>query len=328
MTRKLKFVPALREALDEELARDESVFLMGEDVGVGIFGVTTGLVEKYGVGRVRNTPISEAAIVGAGLGAALAGARPIVELQFGSLAYLAMDQLVNQAAKARYMSGGQVKVPLTVRAAVTMGFGSGAQHSDTPHALLAHCPGLKLVLPGSPRDAKGLMKTAIRSDDLVVVLECLQLSRAPSEEIPDDELIPLGVARVVRPGTDLTIVALGSGVPLAVDAAETLARDDVSVEVIDPRTIVPMDWETILTSAEKTGRVVVVDDAPPFCSVASEIAATVSERAFSQLRAPVRRVTRSNVPVPFSAPLEAFVMVDVTKIEEAARSLLGVKAPR
>jgi pyruvate dehydrogenase E1 component beta subunit len=325
MTRTLKFVPALREALDEELARDESVFLMGEDVAAGVFGVTSGLVEKYGTGRVRNTPISEAAIVGAGLGAALAGARPVVELQFGSLVYLGMDQLVNQAAKARYMSGGQVSVPLTVRAAVTMGFGSGAQHSDTPHALLAHCPGIKVCLPGSPRDAKGLLKTAIRSDDLVVVLECLQVSRAPAEEIPEDELIPLGVARVVREGTDLTIVALGAAVPLAVEAAEALERDDVSVEVIDPRTIVPMDWEVILTSAQKTGRVVVADDAPPFCSVGSEIAATVAERAFSQLHAPVRRVLRSNVPVPFSEPLERFVMIDAAKIAESARSLLGVK---
>ena len=252
MGRTITYTEGLREALDEELRRDPMTFLMGEDVVTGTFGVSTGLIDVYGPERIRNTPISEAAIVGAGLGAALAGARPIVELQFASLIYLAMDQLANQVAKVRYMSGGQVHAPVTIRTAVAMGVGAGAQHSDTPHALLAHTPGLKIALPAGPRDAKGLLKSAIRDDDPVVVFEHVALS-AMREEVPDEEeLIPFGSARVWRPGDDVTVIALGSAVRHALAAAETLAADHVSVEVIDPRTIVPMDWDTVLDSVAKT----------------------------------------------------------------------------
>src|SRR3954449_3188830 len=260
-THKATYIQALHEALDEELARDERVFLMGEDVVAGAFGVSTGLVDTYGRERIRNTPIAEAVLAGAGLGAAIAGSRPIVEIEFATMVYMCFDQLVNQIAKTRYMSGNQVHVPLTIRTAVAMGLSAGAQHSDTPHALFAHLPGLKVVVPSSPREAKGLLKTAIRDDDPVLFLENMILA-ASKEEVPDEEeLIPFGQARLVSEGDDLTIVALGSALPHALAAAETLRSEGVSVEVLDPRTIVPMDWAALFASARKTGRVVVVDDA-------------------------------------------------------------------
>lgn len=325
MGRTVTYTQALREALDEELRRDPTTFLMGEDVVTGTFGVSTGLIDIHGAERIRNTPISEAAIVGAGLGAALAGARPIVELQFASLVYLAMDQLANQVAKVRYMSGDQVHAPITIRTAVAMGVGAGAQHSDTPHALLAHTPGLKIALPSGPRDAKGLLKSAIRDDDPVVVFEHAALS-ATREEIPEDEeLIPLGQARIRRVGDDVTVIALGSAVRHALAAAETAAADGASVEVLDPRTIVPMDWDCVLASVAKTGRVVVVDDANPVCSFASEVAAVLAEHAFDHLRAPIRRVTREQTPTPFSPPLERRILVDESKVLGAIRAVL---APR
>lgn len=323
MSRLLTYTEALREALDEELTRDPRTFVMGEDIVAGTFGVTSGLFEKYGPSRIRNGPISEAGHVGMGLGAAIVGARPIIELQFASLVYLGMDQLANQVAKTRYMSGGQVHAPITIRAAVAMGLGAGAQHSDTPHALLAHTPGLKIAMPAGARDAKGLLKTAIRDEDPVVVFESVALSQT-SEEVPDEEeLIPLGLARIVREGTDLTLVAIGAARPHALAAADRLEADGVSVEVLDPRTIVPMDWNALFTSARKTGRVVVADDANPFCSVASEIAAAIGEHAFAGLRSPVRRVTRENTPTPFSPPLEQRILINADKIEAAARSILG-----
>lgn len=324
--RRISYTQALREALDEELARDPAAFLLGEDVVTGTFGVSTGLIDVHGPERIRNSPISEAAIVGAGLGAALAGARPIVELQFASLVYLAMDQLANQVAKVRYMSGGQVNAPITIRAAVAMGMGAGAQHSDTPHALLAHTPGLKIALPSNARDAKGLLKTAIRDDDPVVVFEHAALSATMAEVPDEEELIPLGSARVVREGADVTVIALGSAVRQAVAAAETLEGEGVSVEVVDPRTIVPMDWDTVLASVARTGKVVVADDANPTCSFAAEIAATLAEYAFDDLRAPIRRVAREQTPTPFSPPLERRILVGADKIAGAARSLLEVRS--
>lgn len=328
MPRKLRFVPAIREAIDMEMAHDDSVFVMGEDVVAGTFGVTTGLADKYGTDRVRNTPISESALVGAGLGAALAGARPIIELQFASLTYMAMDQLVNQVAKARYMTGGQVAVAMTIRAAVVMGYSAGAQHSDTPHAIFAHLPGLKVVVPSGPREARGLLRTAIRDKDPVIFFENLVLNRLTDEIPDDDELIPFGRARVARQGTDLTIVAIGSAVPIAVIVADRLISQGVSVEVIDPRTIVPMDWTTVIESARKTGRIVVVDDATPICSFASEVAATVVELAFDDLKAPIQRVTRANVPVPFSPGMENLVVLNADKVEAAARSVLEARIAR
>jgi pyruvate dehydrogenase E1 component beta subunit len=322
MSRQISYTEALREALDEELKRDPTAFLMGEDVVTGTFGVSSGLIDVHGPERIRNTPISEAGIVGAGLGAALAGARPIVELQFASLVYLSMDQLANQVAKVRYMSGDQVHAPITIRTAVAMGVGAGAQHSDTPHALLAHTPGLKIAVPSNPRDAKGLLKTAIRDDDPVVVFEHATLGGVIGEVPDEEELIPLGQARVAREGSDVTVVAIGSAVPHAMAAAAALQEDGISAEVLDPRTIVPMDWDTVLSSVAKTGRLVVVDDANPTCSFAAEVAAVVAEHAFSDLRAPIRRVAREHTPTPFSPPLEKRILVDAAKVEAAVRALV------
>lgn len=320
------YIQALHDAIDEEMERDASIFVMGEDVQAGTFGVTSGLVDKYGKERMRNTPISEAGFVGAGLGAAIAGARPIVEIEFAAMVYMAFDQLVNQIAKTRYMSGGQLTAPLTIRSAVAMGLSAGPQHSDTPHALFTHLPGLKVVVAGSPRDAKGLLKTAIRDEDPVMFLENMMLA-GTKEEIPaGEELIPFGVANIRRSGEDLTIVALGTGVPHAMVVADKLAGEDISVEVVDPRTTVPMDWESVYASARKTGRVVVVDDAAPLCSWASEVAASVSEHCFEDLKAPVRRVTRSYTHVPFSPPMEQYILINAEKVELAARSLLALEA--
>ncbi len=328
MPRKVSFIQAIKEALDEEMARDERVFLLGEDVVTGPFGASSGLVEKYGRKRIRNTPIAEAGFVGAALGSAIAGARPIVEIEFASMVYMAMDQLVNQIAKTHYMTGGQLKAPLTVRTAVAMGFQAGAQHSDTPHALFTHCPGLKVAVPGGPRDAKGLLKTAVRDDDPVIIFEHLGLA-STTEEIPDEEeLIPLGVANLRREGDDLTIVAVGSGVPISVALADRLATEEhMSIEIIDPRTTVPMDWDAIYSSARKTGRVVVIDDAAPLCSVASEVAASVQEHCFEDLKAPVRRVTRSYTHVPFSPPMEKRILINEDKLERVVREVLQVPSP-
>jgi pyruvate dehydrogenase E1 component beta subunit len=324
MAHKVSFIQAIKEALDEELARDDRVFLMGEDVVTGPFGASSGLVEKYGRRRIRNTPIAEAGFVGAGLGAAIAGARPIVEIEFASMVYMAMDQLVNQIAKTHYMTGGQLKVPVTIRTAVAMGFQAGAQHSDTPHALFTHCPGLKVAVPGSPRDAKGLLKTAVRDDDPTLIFEHLGLASS-TEEIPDEEeLIPWGVANVRREGDDVTIVALGSGVPISLALSDRLASEGLSIEVIDPRTTVPMDWDAIYTSARKTGRVVVIDDAAPLCSVASEVAASVQEQCFEDLKAPVGRVTRAYTHVPFSPPMEKRILINEEKLEQAVHGVLHV----
>ena len=323
MARTIGYIQGLKEAIDEEMARDPSVFVMGEDIIPGTFGVTAGLAEKYGLDRVRNTPISELGFTAAGLGAAMAGARPIIEIQFASLIYMCIDPLVNQIARMRYTSGGRVTVPLVVRTPILMGVSAGPQHSDTPHAMFTHFPGLKVALPASPRDAKGLLKSAIRDDDPVVFFESLALRRL-REEVPDEEeLIPLGQAKTVLEGSDATVVALGSTVQQALGVAERLADEGISIELIDPRTTVPMDWDSVLTSVHKTGRLVAVDDATPLCSMAGEIIATVSEAAYDALRAPPVRVTRLQTPIPFSAPLEKSVLVDEEKIERAVRRVLG-----
>jgi pyruvate/2-oxoglutarate/acetoin dehydrogenase E1 component len=323
----ITYIQALHDAIEEEMARDDSIFLMGEDVQAGTFGVTSGLVDTFGVERLRNTPISEAGFVGAGLGAAIAGARPIVEIEFAAMVYMAFDQLVNQIAKTRYMSGGQLTAPLTIRTAVAMGLSAGPQHSDTPHVLFTHLPGLKVAVPSSPRDAKGLLKTAIRDDDPVMFLENVMLS-STREEVPDEEeLIPFGVANIRRTGDDMSFIALGTGVPHALTVADKLSEEGVSVDVVDPRTTVPMDWEAVYESARKTGRVVVIDDAAPLCSWASEVAASVTEHCWDDLKAPVRRVTRSYTHVPFSPPMEHYILINADKVEAAARSLLTVKAP-
>lgn len=322
----LTFLAALQLGLREELARDPRVFLMGEDVQCGVFGVTNGLVDEFGPARIRNTPIAEAAMTGMGLGAAIAGARPIVEIEFSTMTYIAMDMIVNQAAKTRYMTAGQATAPMVIRTSICMGFNAGPQHADTPHALFAHSAGIHVAVPGSARSARGLLKTAIRSNDPVIFFEHLSLG-ATKEEVPEeDELIPFGQALVRRAGDDVTIVAFGGALPPVLEAAERLAADGVGVEIVDPQTIVPFDWEAVFASVRRTGRLVAVDDALPNCSMASEIVATVSEVCFDSLKAAPVKLTRPAVPIPFSVPLERHVLLNVDKVVDAVARVTGRSA--
>ena len=302
----LTYREAVVRALDEELARDENVIFFGEDVGKagGVFKVTPGLYEKYGSLRVRDTPISETAIIGAGVGAAVTGMRPVVELMFADFAAVALDQIINQAAKFRYMSGGQLRVPLTIRAAQGAGAGFASQHSQCVEAWFMHAPGLKVVVPSNPADVVGLLKTAIRDDNPVVFLEH-KLQYAEKGEVPDEEyLIPFGVANVVRQGSDVTIVATQRMVSAAEKAADELARQGISCEVIDPRTLVPLDLETIISSVKKTGRLITVEEALHAGGWGAEIATQVTDQAIWYLEGPVVRVTMNASIVPFSGPLE------------------------
>jgi len=302
----LTYREAVVRALDEELARDENVIFFGEDVGKagGVFKVTPGLYEKYGSLRVRDTPISETAIIGAGVGAAVTGMRPVVELMFADFAAVALDQIINQAAKFRYMSGGQLRVPLTIRAAQGAGAGFASQHSQCVEAWFMHAPGLKVVVPSNPADVVGLLKTAIRDDNPVVFLEH-KLQYAEKGEVPDEEyLIPFGVANVVRQGSDVTIVATQRMVSAAEKAADELARQGISCEVIDPRTLVPLDLETIINSVKKTGRLITVEEALHAGGWGAEIATQVTDQAIWYLEGPVVRVTMNASIVPFSGPLE------------------------
>lgn len=320
--RELTFLEAIREAELEEMRRDPRVFIMGEDVAAGVFGTTGGFLEEFGPERVRNTPISEAGFTGVAAGAAMVGLRPIVDYTIASFLYVAMDQLVSIVAKATYMYGGQTKVPIVFRAGLFFGGSNAAQHSDRPYPMLMNVPGLKIILPSSPYDAKGLLKTAIRDDDPVICFEdgVLWGSKGP---VPEDEyLIPLGVAEVKRPGTDVTVVALASRVYEALAAAEMLEQNGISVEVIDPRSLVPLDRETILASVAKTGRLVVVDEAHRTCSAASEIAAIVADEGFWSLKAPIKRVTTPDTQIPFSPPLEKILYPDAAKIAAAVRAVM------
>lgn len=320
--REITFVQAINEAIAEEMARDERVFVMGEDVRLSAFGTTGGLVEKFGPERVRNTPISETGFVGAGIGAALTGYRPVVEVQIASFFLVAMDQICNQAAKLRYMSGGQATIPLTLRTVAGVIGSAAAQHSETMYSTFLNTPGLKLAAPSTPYDAKGMLKAAIRDDSPVLFFEHLRLG-AKKGPVPEAEyVVPLGQAALVREGRDLTLVAISWMVDLALEAAKALQAEGVSAEVIDVRTIVPLDKPTILASVEKTGRAVVVDEAHQTGSAASEIAATIGEEAFASLLAPVRRVCSLDVPVPFSPPMENFVIPSVAKILAAAHQVL------
>jgi pyruvate dehydrogenase E1 component beta subunit len=325
MFRELTQAEALREALCEEMRRDKRVFIMGEDVGPhgGIFTVTKGMFEEFGEERVRDTPISEAGFTGAGLGAAIIGGRPIVELMFGDFAAVAMDQLVNQIAKARYMSGGKIKAPLVVRLTIGARGSTAAQHSQSPHAWFMHTPGLYVVAPSSPADCKGLLKSSIRDDNPVIFCEHKKLYFT-KDQVPDGEyLIPLGKAEVKRSGEDLTIVAISLMVQKSLAVADKLASEGIDIEVIDPRTLVPMDWETIFTSVRKTGRLVVVDEGHLTCGVAAEIAARVGTECFDYLDAPIERVCAKDTPIPFSPPLEDFVIPQETDIESVVRNVFS-----
>src|SRR5438552_3096199 len=306
-TRELTFAQAINEALAEELRRDPAVFVIGEDVAEAgtPFKVLSGLVEEFGPERVIDSPISEAGIAGIGLGAAITGMRPVVDIMFGDFLTLIMDQVVNQAAKIHYMSGGHLKAPLTIRTTLGATRRSGAQHSQSLHAWVAHVPGLKVALPATPADAKGLMKAAIRDDNPVVIFED-KMNFATKGPVPEDDdfVIPLGVADVKRAGEDVTLVATSSMVYVALDAAEKLAADGISAEVVDPRTLVPLDRDALVRSARKTGRVVVVDEGHQSYGASAELAAVIADGAFWELDAPVKRAGAMDVPVPFSPVLE------------------------
>jgi pyruvate/2-oxoglutarate/acetoin dehydrogenase E1 component len=315
--REITFQRALEEAVAEEMRRDRRVFTMGTDF-------TGNPAKEFGTERVRFTPISEAALTGMGLGAAGCGFRPIVNWRMVTFSFVAMDQVVNQASKIRYMFGGQANFPVTYRCTTGGGMGLAAQHSQSPYSMWMHLAGLKIVLPSTPADAKGLLKSAIRDDNPVVSFECSRLA-AVTGPVPDgDHLVPLGVAEVKRAGRDVTIVALAYYVREALAVAEALAGEGISVEVVDPRTLVPMDVETLRASVRKTGRLVIVDEAPATCSAASEIAALIAEdpETFRVLRAPIRRVCAVPVPVPYSPPLEQAALPSRDDITTAVYEVL------
>lgn len=321
--RSIYFIKAMYEGLRDAMREDETVVVIGEDVDRSIIGATRGLIEEFGDERVRNTPISEATFVGACIGAAAAGMRPVVDLMVGSFFYVSMDQVANQAAKLPYMSGGQVSLPIVYFTASGPSGSAAAQHSENPHPMLMNVAGLKVVMPGSPRDAKGLMHAAIKDPNPVVYFQDAVLGGTKGP-VPDEPYqIPLGEAEVKREGEDVTVVAIGALVNRALKVAEKLESEGVSVEVVDPRTLVPLDKKTIIESVRKTGRLVVCDNARITCSAASEIAAIVSEEAFDSLEAAPRRVAWEDVPVPFSPVLEKRVLVDDEKISAAIRSTLA-----
>ncbi len=317
----ITFAEALNQAIKEEMRRDPTVFAMGESIRGGIYGVTGGLSQEFGDERVIDTPLSEAGFMGAAVGAAAVGMRPIVG-SLSSFMWVAMDQLISQAAKMRYMFGGQVKLPIVYRAGMTYGNNIAAHHTDRPHSMYMNMPGLKIVMPTTPADAKGLLKTCIRDDDPVIFFEDNNLAGIRGE-VPEEEFtIPLGVASILREGSDVTVVALGGMVPRALGAAEALESEGISVEVVDPRSLVPLDRETILKSVAKTGRLVAVDPAHKTCSAASEIAAMVAQEGFWTLQAPIQRVASLNVHFPFSPALESHVFPNEEKIEAAIRVTL------
>jgi pyruvate/2-oxoglutarate/acetoin dehydrogenase E1 component len=324
-TRELTMSQAVNEALAEELRRDPTVFLIGEDVAEAghPFKVLSGLVDEFGPDRVIDSPISEAGISGLGLGAAITGMRPVVDIMFGDFLTLIMDQVVNQAAKIHYMSGGSLKAPLTIRTTLGASRRSGAQHSQSLHAWVAHIPGLKVCLPSTPADAKGLLKSAIRDDNPVVIFED-KMMYAVKGLVPDgDHLIPLGLADVKREGEDVTVIATSSMVQVALSAADELERDGVSVEVVDPRTIAPLDRAALVASARKTGRVIVVDEGHQSYGASAELAAVIAEDAFWYLDAPVVRLGAMDVPIPFSPVLEDQTVPTPERVADAALRLLG-----
>lgn len=327
---------ALNEALHLEMARDPRVIVLGEDVSGGaggtsgqrdaaggIFGVTKGLIHKFGDGRVIDTPISESCIIGAANGAALAGLRPVAELMFADFVGVAMDQIFNQAAKFRYMFGGKARTPLVIRMSFGAGMNCAAQHSQTIYPFMTAVPGLKVVVPSNPYDAKGLLLTAIRDDDPVVFFEHKALYSRKGEVPDGDYMIPFGEAALVREGDHATIVALGRMVPFAEKALEKLNADGITCDLIDPRTTSPLDEETILESVSNTGRLVVVDESPPRCSVASDIAAIVAQKGFRDLKAPIQIVTAPHTPVPFARELERAYVPGPAQIEAAVRKVLA-----
>ncbi|RLF87054.1 alpha-ketoacid dehydrogenase subunit beta [Thermococci archaeon] len=323
--REITFAQALNEALDYEMSKDPKVVVMGEDVGVygGIYGVTAGVYDKYGPERVIDTPIAESGFVGTGVGAAATGLlRPVVELMFIDFLGVTFDQIYNQAAKMRYMFGGKAKISMVLRTVCGAGFSAAAQHSQSLHAIFAHVPGLKVVMPSTPYDAKGLLISSIEDDDPVIFIEHKALYAVKGEVPEEPYSIPLGEADVKREGKDVTIVATAAMVHKSLEVAEKLEKDGISVEVVDPRTIVPLDVDTIINSIKKTGKLVVVDEGYPRCGFATDVAALAVNKAFDSLKAPVKIVTPPATPVPFSPVLESEWIPSTEKIEKAVREIL------
>lgn len=322
----ITYAEAIRNAIREEMLRDSRIFVMGQDIEAVMWDGDA--KREFGSERIRNTPISETGFVGAGIGAALTGMRPIVEVGCSTFMYSAMDQIINQAAKSRYMFGGQASVPLIIRATVGYNISLAAHHSDRPWGLFAHAPGLKIIVPSTPYDAKGLLKSAIRDGNPVLYFEDCTLG-AQRGEVPDDDYtVPIGVADIKCEGSDITIVAIAAAVNHSLAAAQKLENEGVSVEVVDVRTVVPLDRQTIIQSVRKTGRLIVVDPAPGTCGVAAEVAATVAENAFESLQAPVIRLTAPDIPVPFSPNLERLLYPTAESIAAAAGKLCVTRFSR
>ncbi|WP_339995739.1 alpha-ketoacid dehydrogenase subunit beta [Priestia aryabhattai] len=340
MTRKLSMSEAINEAMKLAMRKDENVILLGEDVAGGaeidhlqddeawggVLGVTKGLVQEFGRERILDTPISEAAYIGAAMGAAATGLRPVAELMFNDFIGCCLDQVLNQGAKFRYMFGGKAEVPVTIRTTHGAGFRAAAQHSQSLYALFTSIPGIKVVVPSTPYDAKGLLLAAIEDNDPVIFFEDKTLYNMKGEVPEGYYTIPLGKADVKREGTDLTIVAIGKQVNTTLTAAEQLSHKGIDVEVVDPRSLSPFDEETILSSVEKTNRLIVIDEANPRCSIATDIAALVADKGFDMLDAPIKRITAPHTPVPFSPPLEDIYLPTPQKVIEVVSELLGDKS--
>src|ERR1700730_15697746 len=323
--REIGFGDAVREAIAEEMRRDKTVVLMGEDVAEAgtTFKVLKGLVEEFGKDRIIDTPISEAGFTGIGVGAAMTGLRPVVDIMFGDFLTLIMDQIVNQAAKIHYLSGGTWQVPMVLRTTMGATRRSAAQHSQSLHAWPSHIPGLKVILPSTPYDAKGLLKTAIRDDNPVIFFEDKMMYRLKGPVPAEEYTIPLGVADIKRVGTDITLVATSSMVQVAFGAAKMLEEIGISAEIVDPRTTWPLDEKTLIQSAKKTSRVIVIDEGYHRYGVTAEIASVIAEGAFYNLDGPVKRIGAMHVPIPFSPPLEDATVPSEKQVFEAARQLCG-----
>ncbi len=316
---------AISQALWEELERDERVFIMGEEVGVwgGTYAVTRGFFDHFGEKRIRDTPIAEAAIIGSAIGAAMVGLRPVAELMTINFAFVAMDHIVNQAAKMRYMFGGQMKVPLVIRAVGGGGRQLGATHSQTPDAIFAHFPGLKVVSPGTPEDAKGLLKAAIRSDDPVMFIEHSTLYQTRGEVPEEDYTLPIGKSKIQRPGSDITLVTYSKMLEVSTKAAEALAKEDgVEVEIVDLRSLRPLDMEPVLESFKKTNRAVIVEEGWRSYGVGSEVASRIYEEAFDYVDAPIKRVAQTEVPLPYNRALEQMALPQVEDVVAAVKEVL------
>ncbi len=326
-TKIMNFRDTIILAMSEEMRKDENILLMGEDVGIygGDFGTSVGMLEEFGEERVRDCPISEAAINGAAAGAAMTGLRPIVDLTFMDFVVIAMDAIVNQAAKTRYMFGGKGSVPMTIRCAAGNGVGSAAQHSQSLESWFTHIPGLKVIAPGTPRDMKGLLKSAIRDNNPVLILEYKSEYNQKGEVPLDDEFtIPLGVGEIKREGTDVSVVTYGKMLTRVMKAAEDLEKENISVEVVDPRTLKPLDKDIIINSVKKTGKVVLVNDAHKTSGFIGEISAIISEsEAFDYLDAPIRRCAGEDVPMPYAQNLEMAMIPTVESIKEAIRKTVN-----